>query len=191
MDLRTSGITWKCTLIMAEHSDEFDEAWDEYNQALKDYHAAQFEAHPKGLHPTKMISHKAKISVLRTKINNLYMETQKEALEAKPGTSGEYAALLYHPSIYYTLDTYPGEGELAMLLVDGGPNSDMGLLEDQQLFWTIGSGQEDFDSGEIIWNLVGWNWEQDHFYNFVTDPDLAVKVLGWKPFPQVTMVEPS
>jgi hypothetical protein len=73
------------------------------------------------------------------------------------------------------IENAPKDGTLIKLLVDYSGKESRYPLDDLKVAWTIGFNN--LDNTEIDeWEMVGWNWSQDHFTNG------KGKVIGWLPF---------
>ena len=69
----------------------------------------------------------------------------------------------------------PKDGRLLKLLVYYGTDKAYGPLEDASIAWPIGFNQVK-DTDEDLWEMAGWNWEQDHF------TEGHGEIIDWTPF---------
>lgn len=72
------------------------------------------------------------------------------------------------------MDTAPKDGTMVHLLVDYRPEDADHPLEDALIAWTIGFNNLS-NTGEDVWQFVGWSWTQDCFTDGLGTP------LGWFP----------
>ena len=74
-----------------------------------------------------------------------------------------------------SIDTAPKDARLIALLVDYTDAPAWTPFEDKPIDWTIGFNAYEH-TGEDLWEIVGWDWQQDQFTNSTG------KILGWRPF---------
>ena len=75
------------------------------------------------------------------------------------------------------MEDAPKDGSILRLLVKFDRKSAAGPFEDTtDPSWTIGANNMG-NTGEDVWDVVGWSWEQDVFCHAY-----GATVLGWLPF---------
>ena len=93
------------------------------------------------------------------------------ALEQQPAASQEGRVPLYR-----RMEEAPKDGSMLRLFCRFDGDSSTGAFEDADEGWTIGTNNLS-NTGEDLWEIVGWDWEHDTFRQAHT----AVP-LGWLPF---------
>ena len=73
------------------------------------------------------------------------------------------------------IGTAPKDARLIALLVDHSDAPTWAPFEDKNIGWTIGFNAYEH-TGDDLWEIVGWDWQQDQFTNS------TAKILGWRPF---------
>lgn len=77
---------------------------------------------------------------------------------------------------YRPMDTAPKDGTMLRLFCRFDGDSSTGAFEDADEGWTIGTNNM-ANTGEDVWDIVGWDWMQDTFRQAHT-----AQPLGWLPF---------
>ena len=81
------------------------------------------------------------------------------------------------PDFAFPMEDAPKDGSILRLLVKFDRKSAAGPFEDTtDPSWTIGANNMG-NTGEDVWDVVGWSWEQDVFCHAY-----GATVLGWLPF---------
>lgn len=78
------------------------------------------------------------------------------------------------------MDTAPKDGSMLRLFCRFDGDSSTGAFEDADEGWTIGTNNL-ANTGEDVWDIVGWDWMQDTFRQAHT-----AQPLGWLPFHAVS-----